>query len=117
MFRAISSLFKIFSLSWSIASGVMSFTTTIVLFFTRYISVVLVVGIPVLAIVGIYHLVKNKNDKNLNGVDENSNDKITTEGNIEKVKKKYNVAIDILMIIITSGLWIIWMIFRPKYEK
>ena len=27
----------------------------------------------------------------------------------------YNGGIDFLMILLTSGLWIIWMIFRPKY--
>ena len=34
-----------------------------------------------------------------------------------KIRKKYNLVIDIVMIIFTCGLWIIWMIFRPKYEK
>lgn len=33
-----------------------------------------------------------------------------------KKKKKYNILIDIIMIFITCGLWIIWMLIRPKYE-
>ncbi len=33
-----------------------------------------------------------------------------------KVKKHYSILFDIFMICITGGLWIIWMIFRPKYE-
>ena len=34
----------------------------------------------------------------------------------EKRKKKYNIFIDLLLILFTGGLWIIWMIIRPKYE-
>ena len=34
----------------------------------------------------------------------------------EKRKKKYNIFVDLLLIFITGGLWIIWMIIRPKYE-
>ena len=33
-----------------------------------------------------------------------------------KHKKKYNLLIDILLIICTGGLWLIWMLIRPKYE-
>lgn len=32
-----------------------------------------------------------------------------------KVRRHYYVAFDIFMILITGGLWIIWMILRPKY--
>ena len=32
-----------------------------------------------------------------------------------KVRRHYSVAFDIFMILITGGLWIIWMILRPKY--
>ena len=32
-----------------------------------------------------------------------------------KVRRKYNVLLDILLIFCTCGTWIIWMIFRPKY--
>lgn len=33
-----------------------------------------------------------------------------------RVRKKHSLLFDIFMIILTSGLWIIWMIIRPKYE-
>ena len=33
-----------------------------------------------------------------------------------KRKKKYNFLIDLLLICCTGGLWIIWMLIRPKYE-
>lgn len=34
----------------------------------------------------------------------------------QKVKKKYNFLLDLILICCTAGLWIIWMIIRPKYE-
>lgn len=34
----------------------------------------------------------------------------------QKKKKKYHLLLDLLMICFTGGLWIIWMIVRPKYE-
>lgn len=35
---------------------------------------------------------------------------------MQKRKKKYNILLDIVLIFCTAGLWIIWMIIRPKYE-
>lgn len=32
-----------------------------------------------------------------------------------KIRRKYSLIFDIIMICITGGLWIIWMILRPKY--
>lgn len=32
-----------------------------------------------------------------------------------RIKRKYSLLFDIFMICITGGLWIIWMILRPKY--
>ena len=32
-----------------------------------------------------------------------------------RVRRKYSLLVDILMICLTGGLWIIWMILRPKY--
>ncbi|MDR2656364.1 MAG: zinc ribbon domain-containing protein [Oscillospiraceae bacterium] len=32
-----------------------------------------------------------------------------------RIRHRRSVLFDILMICITGGLWIIWMIFRPKY--
>lgn len=34
----------------------------------------------------------------------------------QKRKKKYNHLLDFILILFTGGLWIIWMIIRPKYE-
>lgn len=31
-------------------------------------------------------------------------------------KKKYNHLLDFVLICVTGGLWIIWMLIRPKYE-
>ena len=33
-----------------------------------------------------------------------------------RVKKHYSLLLDLFLICITGGLWIFWMIFRPKYE-
>lgn len=33
-----------------------------------------------------------------------------------KRKKKYNLLLDLILICCTGGLWIIWMIVRPKYK-
>lgn len=32
-----------------------------------------------------------------------------------RVKRKYSLFVDIIMIFLTGGLWIIWMLLRPKY--
>jgi len=32
-----------------------------------------------------------------------------------RIKRKYSLLFDIFMICITGGLWIIWMLIRPKY--
>ena len=32
-----------------------------------------------------------------------------------RMRRKYSLLLDILMSCLTGGLWIIWMIFRPKY--
>lgn len=34
---------------------------------------------------------------------------------VGRVKRRYSLLFDILMICFTGGLWIIWMILRPKY--
>lgn len=33
-----------------------------------------------------------------------------------KQKKHYNFLLDLILILCTGGLWIIWMLIRPKYE-
>lgn len=40
-----------------------------------------------------------------------------TENSNYKKEKKYNAVLDFFMILFTGGLWIIWMIARPKYEN
>lgn len=32
-----------------------------------------------------------------------------------RVRRRYSLLLDIFMIVCTGGLWIIWMILRPKY--
>ena len=32
-----------------------------------------------------------------------------------RARRKYSLLFDILMICLTGGLWIIWMVLRPKY--
>ena len=32
-----------------------------------------------------------------------------------RVRRRYSLLFDIIMICFTGGLWIFWMIFRPKY--
>ncbi len=34
---------------------------------------------------------------------------------VGRVRRRYSLLLDILMIMFTGGLWIIWMILRPKY--
>lgn len=55
---------------------------------------------------------KYENDKNI----IINNSASSSASMPEKRKKKYNIFIDLLLILFTGGLWIIWMIIRPKYE-
>ena len=32
-----------------------------------------------------------------------------------RVKRKYSLLLDIIMLWLTGGLWLFWIIFRPKY--
>jgi len=65
------------------------------------------------AVVCIHCGVKTKNfkeeDKEVNIVNQNSN------SNDIRVPRVYSGVLDFFMIILTGGLWIIWMIVRPKY--
>ena len=56
---------------------------------------------------------KSSTDKNI--VINNSASSSATNANAKR-KKKYNLLIDLIMICVTCGLWIIWMLIRPKYE-
>lgn len=43
------------------------------------------------------------------------NNKNVNKNTVGKVRRKRSCLFDAFMICITCGLWIIWMIFRPKY--
>ena len=32
-----------------------------------------------------------------------------------KIKRRYSLGFDLFMLFITGGLWVIWMLLRPKY--
>lgn len=34
---------------------------------------------------------------------------------VKGARRRHSLLFDLFMIVITGGLWIIWMIFRPKY--
>ncbi len=40
---------------------------------------------------------------------------INQVANVGRMKRKRNLVFDLIMIIITGGLWLIWMMIRPKY--
>ena len=52
---------------------------------------------------------KNKESSSVNIVNQNAN------SNDIRIPRHYNGLVDFLMICCTGGLWIIWMIFRPKF--
>ncbi len=55
--------------------------------------------------------------KNLNKTNEKSINIVNQSNSTSnvRVKRNYNGFLDFFMICITGGLWIIWMIIRPKY--
>ena len=59
------------------------------------------------------NLTKEKDkDKSINIVNQSSS---TSQATLKGMPRVYNGAVDFLMILLTGGLWIFWMIFRPKY--
>ena len=58
-----------------------------------------------------------KSSKPDNIVINNSASAAASASNINKgpIKRKHSILFDLFMIVITVGLWIIWMIIRPKY--
>lgn len=34
----------------------------------------------------------------------------------EKRRKHYNLLVDLLLCLVTGGVWFVWMLIRPKYE-
>lgn len=69
------------------------------------------------AVVCIYCGVETKNmgnqNKQINIVNQTSS--TSSSKNSNKTPIAYNAGVDILMLILTGGLWFIWMLFRPKY--
>ena len=55
-----------------------------------------------------------KSDKNI--IINNSASSSSSATDHTKQKKHYNHLLDFILILCTGGLWIIWMIIRPKYE-
>lgn len=58
-----------------------------------------------------------KSSKPDNIIINNSSSSSASASNMNSglIRKKHSILFDLLMICITGGLWIIWMIFRPKY--
>ena len=45
----------------------------------------------------------------------NNNSAAASSSAVSGGRRKYSTLFDIIMIICTGGLWIIWMLLRPKY--
>lgn len=58
---------------------------------------------------------KSSTDKNI-VINNSASSSSAATNTSTKRKKKYNLLIDLIMICVTCGLWIIWMLIRPKYE-
>ena len=58
---------------------------------------------------------KNTKDKEQPIIINNNNSAASSAAVYGKVRRKHSLLFDILMICFTGGLWIIWMILRPKY--
>ena len=54
-------------------------------------------------------------DKNKSIIINNSSSSSSSSTAKLKPKKQYSLLLDIILIFLTGGLWIIWMIIRPKY--
>lgn len=55
-----------------------------------------------------------QNDRQINIVNQSSSSS-TAQDSKKGMPRVYNAGVDLLMIFLTGGLWIIWMICRPKY--
>lgn len=55
-----------------------------------------------------------QSDKNI--IINNSASAAASSPGPTKQKKYYNFLLDLILILCTGGLWIIWMLIRPKYE-
>ena len=52
---------------------------------------------------------------NNNNSASSSSSSAAAAANGGRVRRRHSLLFDIFMILITGGLWIIWMILRPKY--
>ena len=57
------------------------------------------------------NLDENNKDKQINIVNQSSSSSTA----VARVPRVHNGFFDFFMILMTGGLWIIWMIIRPKY--
>ena len=56
------------------------------------------------------------NEKKNQPIIINNNNSASSSASVGgRVRRRHSVLFDIFMIFITGGLWIIWMILRPKY--
>lgn len=55
-----------------------------------------------------------QSDKNI--IINNSASAAASSPGPTKQKKHYNFLLDLILILCTGGLWIIWILIRPKYE-
>lgn len=138
MTKSFSNFFKVYNIFWAIVN----FLSIIIFGLSQVIIIAILIAIPVFAIIGIYKIVikKKSNKVEINSIHKGVDAKVVTQNvtdDIEKddklifndkdviykdeknviVKKKYNVGFDIIMTIITLGLWLLWVIFRPKYKN
>lgn len=138
MIKSFSNFFKVYNIFWALVN----FLSTIIFGLSQVLIVVILIAIFVFAIIGIYKtVIKKKSDKveidsSHKGIDAKVASRNVTD-DIEKddklifndkdiiykdeknviVKTTYSVGFDILMTIITFGLWLLWVIFRPKYKN
>ena len=138
MIKLFFNFFKVFNIFWDLAI----FLSNITFGLSQVLIVVILIAIFVFAIIGIYKtVIKKKSDKvEINSFHKGVEKKVATQNvinDIEKddklifndkdviykdeknviVKITYSVGFDILMTIITFGLWLLWVIFRPKYKN
>ena len=64
---------------------------------------------------GISYTNKFNKNESFDKEDITKNNPASTVGSAPH-KKKYNLFLDIILIIFTGGLWFLWMLVRPKYE-
>ncbi len=59
-------------------------------------------------------IIINNNNSAASSASASSAAAVNTGG---RVKRKYSLLLDIILLFCTGGLWVIWMILRPKYYR